>query len=102
MYRTLPYVAVAMISILVGVAKIESDLRVAVPAFAIALVFALTALNFKCPKCRLGIDSKPRSGYRVGYVPGANCPRCGRARKGVWPLQYLLRPEPWDRRADVE
>ena len=102
MYRTLPYVAVAMVSVLVGVATIESNLSVAIPAFVVATVFALTALNFKCPRCRLGIDSKQRPGYRVGYIPGADCPRCGRTRKGVWPFQYLLRPEPWDGRADAE
>lgn len=96
MYRTFPYVAAAMISVLVGVATIESNLGIAVPAFVVAILFASTALNFRCPRCRLGIDSKRHPGYRVGYVPGANCPRCGRTRRGVWPFQYLVKPEPWD------
>ncbi|RZJ43865.1 MAG: hypothetical protein EON86_04410 [Brevundimonas sp.] len=58
-----------------------------------AIAFLSAAAGMRCPRCRLGIDSREHGGYAVGYVPDARCPRCGRDRRGVWPFQFLFRPE---------
>ena len=92
MYRSLPYVAVGMLLVIGGL--VLSPSAVATPALLLlAAASMIAAWAFRCPRCRLHIDSQGRLGYAVGYVPATECPRCGRSRKGVWPLQFLLSPE---------
>ena len=47
-----------------------------------------------CPRCGLHVFGKVESGRLIG--PGdikRECPKCGRDRLYVWPLQSRLRPE---------
>jgi hypothetical protein len=92
MYRSLPYVATGMLLTL-GTLVLSPAAVVTAGLLLLAAASLIAAWAFRCPRCRLHIDSQGRSGYAVGYVPAAECPRCGRSRRGVWPLQFLLRPE---------
>ena len=52
----------------------------------------------RCPRCG-ALVYQDTDGFELSY-PGVKtsetCYRCGRNRKGVWPLQYWLKREPWD------
>jgi len=93
MYRTLPYMVLGALLALAAMMTIEANRVLGVFLLVGAGICCLVVLNYKCPRCRFGIDGKPTPGYSVGYVPDPICPRCGRVRRGVWPFQYLLRPE---------
>ena len=93
MFRTLPYfLSSAVFFFLFLTADSDNVARSYVFIFVSALSVFL-AFNFRCPRCRLGIDSKVTPGYKIGYTPKDECPRCGRVRSGVWPLQYIFKPE---------
>lgn len=32
----------------------------------------------------------------MNQPPARWCPICGRTREGVWPFQYMVKPESWD------
>jgi predicted RNA-binding Zn-ribbon protein involved in translation (DUF1610 family) len=63
-------------------------------------IIAVSQFFFLCPRCGKHIDTRSDSDGSFFYLPGEkhdmHCPRCGRARKDVWMLQYFLKREPWD------
>lgn len=73
----------------------ESGLEVSATCFAIGWVlFAIFGYSL-CPRCQTHISEDGWSRWRRFHIP-KYCTVCGRARQGVWPLQFRLRPEPWD------
>ena len=93
MFRTLPFYAAGAISVLLVLVTVKNHPFIAVLASISFVLNLVIALNFRCPRCRLPIDSREHSGYEFGYLPSQICPRCGRSRRGVWPFQYLFAPE---------
>jgi hypothetical protein len=78
---------------------LTNRLMFVVPAIgfsALAIFMFWFGYSIKCPRCKLNVMSQGYGGYGVGYKPTKDCPKCGRTRKGIWPCQYLVRPEPWD------
>lgn len=92
MYRSLPYVAIGMFLVLAALVLPRSAITTAA-LLLLAVSSLMAGWGLRCPRCKLHIDSQGRPGYAIGYGPAAECPRCSRSRKGVWPLQFLLRPE---------
>lgn len=63
----------------------------------LGLSLGVSALNVRCPRCKLHISGHRTSLFWPGDVnTDTPCPQCCRTRKGVWPYQYLVAPEPWD------
>lgn len=61
---------------------------------AFAAAMWVLHVNVRCPRCKLHVFGKPiGTHFRFAELPAAACLECGRSRAGVWPLQYLLRPE---------
>ncbi|WP_040308733.1 hypothetical protein [Asticcacaulis biprosthecium] len=50
----------------------------------------------RCPRCQYTLFRSRRWGE--DQPPHRWCMMCGRDRKGVWPFQYQIKPEPWDGR----
>jgi len=65
-------------------------------AFFVTSLLVLLIWQFRCPRCNLKLweTREPNFMRRVCYDRA--CPRCGRDRDNVWPLQYRMVPEPWD------
>ena len=61
---------------------------------------AVSQFFFLCPRCGKHVDTKGADRghffYGVFEKHEPDCPRCGRTRENVWPLQYLTKREPWD------
>ncbi len=92
-YRTAVYWFCGMAAVLASL-SVFSISDIAGMSLALVAVACLgAAIGMRCPRCGLGVDSRERAGYEVGYLPSADCPKCGRSRRGVWPFQFLLRPE---------
>lgn len=51
-------------------------------------------MSARCPRCQYGLW--PARAWHETQPSRHWCMMCGRDRKGVWPFQYLVRPEPWD------
>ena len=78
-----------------GFLNAGSDSRFLILGAMGALLFIVANLTL-CPRCRLNIARRPTK-YRHDLMPiPHHCFRCGRTRIGVWPLQFLFKPEPWD------
>ena len=53
------------------------------------------AMVSRCPRCEYTLV--PQRGLFSNLRPADHwCIMCGRDRRGVWPLQYMSRPEAWD------
>ncbi|WP_155908220.1 hypothetical protein [Asticcacaulis sp. YBE204] len=62
--------------------------------FVVGVILLGIFLLRLCPRCRLNVNV---SGDVPSWKPiSSTCIRCGRNRKGVWPLQFVFKPEPWD------
>lgn len=92
-YRTLVFWLLAVVSVLISLVFAGQSVTVSVGFAVAALGFLVAAAGMRCPRCGLGLDSRERAGYGVGYVPETDCPKCGRSRKGVWPYQFLFKAE---------
>lgn len=93
-YGTAIYAFSGMAAVLASLAVWSSSHLAGMSLALAGLVFLGAGAGMRCPRCGLGVDSQQRGGYyKVGYVPSADCPKCGRSRRGVWPFQFLLRPE---------
>ena len=92
-YRSAIYLFSGMAVVTASFVLWSTNHFAAIGLAVLALALFLAAYGMRCPRCRLGVDSRERAGYEVGYVPSADCPKCGRSRRGVWPFQFLLRPE---------
>jgi len=57
-------------------------------------LLVMTAFAVRCPRCAGPVSSRTPGWY--GGPKNEWCPVCGRRRHGIWPFQYLLRPESWD------
>lgn len=71
--------------------ELSYSAAIAVPAALILLIG-----QFRCPRCRLKIWETREPNFMRRVCFDRVCPRCGRDRDSVWPLQYLMAPEPWD------
>lgn len=93
-FRTAAYWFCGMAAVLGSLAVWGSSYLAGIGLVLAALALLGAAAGMRCPRCGLGVDSQYGGGYyKVGYVPAADCPKCGRSRRGVWPFQFLLRPE---------
>ncbi|WAC49550.1 hypothetical protein OVA03_06505 [Asticcacaulis sp. SL142] len=73
----------------------ENGLEVTAACFAVGwMLFAVYAFSL-CPRCETNISTDGWSRWTRFHLP-KYCTVCGRPRQGVWPLQFRLRPEPWD------
>lgn len=95
-YRSAIYGFMFVILLFLGLLLFNDDRIISFFFLFASTLFLLCLLNFKCPRCKLGIDSQGYWGYKVGYLPSDDCAICGRTRKGVWPFQYLVAPEKWE------
>ena len=92
-YRTAIYYFCGTPAALGSLAVWSTSVIAGISLALLALASLGAALGMRCPRCRLGVDSRERAGYEIGYLPSADCPKCGRSRQGVWPFQFLLKPE---------
>ncbi|ESQ86233.1 hypothetical protein AEAC466_03285 [Asticcacaulis sp. AC466] len=64
------------------------------------LAIAVSQFFFLCPRCGKHIDTKGADKgnffYGVFETYEPHCPRCDRTRENVWPLQFVMKREPWD------
>ena len=77
-YRSLIYWLGGMTCVLLFLMLWGRDTLVSVGLGSGAVAFLSAAAGMRCPRCGLGIDRRESAGYAVGYVPDAQCPRCGR------------------------
>lgn len=92
-YRTLIYWMGAIASVSLFLVFMGHNALLSVGFALVAAACLSAAVAMRCPRCGLGLDSQERAVYVIGYIPDADCPRCGRSRRGVWPFQFLIRPE---------
>lgn len=92
-YRTAIYWFGGMAAVLASLAVWSISYIAGMSLALVAVAFLGAALGMRCPRCGLGVDSREHAGYGVGYLPSADCPKCGRSRRGVWPFQFLLKPD---------
>jgi len=80
---------------LLGFLIILADLwQINIGGIIIGAIMMLFLPLSRCPRCGELLDTKLGRQHGFDAIP-SECTKCGRTRKGVWPLQFLLRPEPY-------
>ena len=85
-------------SVFVSTLSGVTDQRIAPWLFAAGIVACVLSALTGCPRCGLNLTIDKRFFQKSHNDKGPDCPQCGRTRKGVWPLQFIFKPEPWDGR----
>ena len=71
----------------------DGDGRAGAAALSVAAVAHLINWNYRCPRCRAYLGRSREGYYGIGATIPDDCVVCGRAKRGTWPFQWLVKPE---------